>query len=96
MAEIRRIVGENGDWVEFKPSGYPFKLRKQLQGNDDETVLGIILPYVTAFNLTQTDGTKVETLDNLSDVDEQTVVNIIWKFYEFRGDRQREPLSKNN
>ena len=99
MTELRRTVGGGEDWVEFKPSGYPFKLRKQLQGNDDEAVLGIVLPFVTGCSLTRADGTKlekIESIEDVADVDEKTVTDIIWRFYEFRADRMREPLPKNS
>lgn len=100
MANVRRILAGNNDaWVEFKPSGYPFKLRRQLkEASDDEAVLTIILPFVVNCQIPREDGTFITgypILDNLMEIDEQLVSDIIWKFYDFRGERLREPLSKN-
>ena len=101
MANVRRVLaGNESYWVEFKESGYPFKLRRQLKdAGDDESVLAIIIPYITGCSLPKSDGTtltKVESIDSLLEIEEVLVSDIIWKFYDFRGERLREPLSKNN
>lgn len=99
MADARREIGD-GAWVEFKASGYPYKLKKQLrEASDDEAVLQIILPYIVACSLPTVDGNVVASVsgtDDLVDVDETIVSQVIWKFYDFRGERLREPLTKNN
>ncbi len=99
MTETRREVGENA-WVEFKATGYPFSLRKKLaEAKDDTAVLEIVLGYIVALDLPTLDGKRLtiaHSIDDLANVDEQICVNIIWKFYDFRADRQREPLPKNS
>lgn len=103
MTEARREIG-GGAWVEFRPSGYPFKLKKLLkEAGDDDKILEIVVPYVVACNLllVADDGSQAwltdpsKIVENLDRMDEQSAAGIIWKFYEFRGERIREPLAKN-
>jgi len=100
MVNVRRVlIGDESVWVEFKAAGYPFKLRKQLkEANDDESILNIIASFVTACRLPTLDGETLNSLskaEELANVDEQITADIIWKFYDFRAERVREPLSKN-
>ncbi len=99
MANVHRILGDNEAWVEFKASGYPFSLRKQLkEAGDDEAVIEIICKYVDSCELPTLDGKKLtsfSTKADLQNVDEKLVADIIWKFYDFRAERLREPLGKN-
>ena len=99
MANVRRVVGDHEAWVEFKPSGYPFSLRKQLRdATDDEAVIDIIAKYVESCELPLIDGGKLTsfaTKADLQNVDEKIVMDIVWKFYDFRAERLREPLAKN-
>ena len=99
MANVHRVLGDNEAWVEFKPSGYPFSLRKQLkEAGDDESVIEIICKYVASCELPTLDGKMLNSFSNKADlqnVDEKLVADIIWKFYDFRAERLREPLGKN-
>ena len=100
MANVRRVLaGDESAWVDFKANGYPFKLRRELKGAvTDEKVLEIIARYVVACNIPTVDGatlTSFPTVETLDLVDEKYALDIIWKFYEFRGERVREPLTKN-
>ena len=100
MANVRRLLsGDESAWVDFKANGYPFKLRRELrEAGTDELILGIISRYVTACSIPTIGGgvlTDFPTVETLDEVDEKYVLDIIWKFYEFRGERVREPLTKN-
>lgn len=98
MANPHRIIGDENSWVEFKAQGYPFRLRKDLhEASDDEAVLKLVIPYIVACNISKIDGgtlTKIESIDDLYSIDEKLALNIIWSFYDFRAERQREPLPK--
>lgn len=100
MSNVRRKLGDNDEWIEFKASGYPFSLRRQLrEAGDDEAIIDLIAKYVVACNLPTLDGGLLTFFGNKSDlenVDEAIVANIIYRFYDFRAERLREPLSKNN
>ena len=64
------LPGWTDVWVQFKTSGYPFKLRRAWdEAKTDEATLAVILPYITAWNLTDVDGQPVE----LPPVAERTV-----------------------
>lgn len=101
MANNRRTLNEDGSaWVLFKPSGYAFKLRKQLRDiTTDEQALTVIRPYILSLSLPMLDGgtlSKLETVDDLADVDEPLVMQLILQFYEFRGERNLAPVPKNS
>ena len=97
----RRTLNEDGSaWVLFRPTNYPFKLRKQMRdANNDEDALQIMLPYILGVNLpTLSGGTvnKLATMDDLADVDEQIITQILIEFYKFRGERNLEVVPKNS
>lgn len=98
MANPHRTLGEDSIWVEFKDSGYPFKLRKDLQkASNDEETLTLVIPYVVRCHIPTVDGVwleKINSFDDLLEVDERIAINIFLAFFEFRGERQREPLPK--
>ena len=100
MANIRRVLsGDENAWVEFRASGYPFKLRQQLrEATNDEEILAIIIPYIEACSIPSNGTTlaSIGKIEDLLDVEEVVVSDIIWKFYDFRAERLREPLTKNN
>ena len=101
MADNRRNLNEDGSaWVLFKPSNYPFKLRKLLrEASNDEEVLAIILPYILNIHLPTVDGSvinKLNTVDDLEVVDEPVAAQIVFQFYEFRGERNYSPIPKNS
>ena len=101
MTDIKRLLSEDGEaWVVFKPSGYPFKLRKQLrEANNDEAGLALVLPYVVSIHIPTISGSVLEKLtmvDDLADVEEKTAAQIIYQFYEFRGERNYAPIPKNS
>lgn len=81
-------------WVEFKQSGYPFKLSRTLDKSKDATeTIRIILGYVTAWNMTDVDGAMVELPDRggrtpeiLDNVDEALTTWFVKAFYENRAD----------
>ena len=102
MAETHRILGDNA-WVEFKESGYPFSLRRKLkEAIDDEALIAIIAPYVSACHLPKVNGSldspviSIGSVDDLAQIDERLTTKLIWEFYDFRAERVREPVSKNN
>lgn len=97
----RRTLNEDGSaWVLFKPSGYPFRLRKQLRdATNDEQVLTIMLPYILGIHLPTTDGgevTKLSSIDDLENIDEAVATQLVMQFYEFRGERNMAPVPKNS
>jgi len=99
MADSHRKL--DGDaWVEFKPSGYPYKLGRQLRETRQEgDVLTIIASYVIACHLPKLDGAwldKAEKADDFDDVDEQVVIGVIRAFYDFRQERMYAPASPNS
>ena len=98
MADNKRIFnGNENTWVEFKKSGYPFKLSRQLKdSNKENEILDIVLGYVTACHIPTLDDAwldAVATKDALDNVDEQLVVWVIREFYEFRQERMYSPLA---
>ena len=54
----RRTLNEDGSaWVLFRPSGYPFKLKKQLnEAITDEQLINLIRPYILGIHLPTLDG----------------------------------------
>ena len=103
MTETHRVLGDGTEsgscWVEFKSSGYPFKLQRQLkEARDDVSVISLIVPFVQTCHLPTVTGgvlTTVLSIDDLSEVDEATVVLLIKEFYAFRQERMYSPLSPN-
>lgn len=101
MAETHRILGENA-WVEFKSSGYPFKLRRELkETKDDAELLTLISKYVDRCHLPSlVEGnvaiTHFSSFADLEEVDERFTTQLIWQFYDFRTERINEPLPKNS
>lgn len=99
MANTHRDLGDDA-WVEFKSSGYPFKLRKQLkEARDDESVIAILVPFIDKCHIPVIGGdalTKITGIDDLADVEEKITAQLIYAFYDFRGERLSEPIAKNN
>lgn len=99
MAETHRSLGDNA-WVEFKNSGYPFKLQRQLkEAREDVAVLSLIIPYVEKCHLPMASGGTLETMSNASDldeIDEAAIVQLIKEFYAFRQERMYSPLQATN
>lgn len=99
MANTHRDLGD-GAWVEFKASGYPFKLRKQLKAaTDDESVIDILVPFIEKCSIPVIGGETLERItgiDDLANVEEKTTAQLIYAFYDFRGERLSEPIAKNN
>ena len=101
MTNNKRLLNEDGSaWVLFRPSGYPYKLRRQLRdAKDDEAVLGLLLPYIVGIHLPTVDGmeiTKLNVVDDLADVDESISYQLVIQFFEFRGERNTSPVPKNS
>lgn len=99
MADNHRVLNDSGDWVEFKPNGYPYSLRKKLREVfTDEDTFPLMLPFVVSCSIKTLDGgdpiTTLTSLDQLDRVEEVTATNIIRTFYAFRNERMQEPLPK--
>lgn len=97
MADTKRKLGDAG-WIEFKASGYPFGLRRKLQdATDDAAVIEIIKSHIVSASIPTLDGQTLDVIrsvEDLANVEERLVAEIIFQFYEFRGERNREPLPK--
>jgi len=75
-------------WVQFKTTGYPFKLRRQWEAlNSDQSILSeIILPRITEWNFVDIGGAPVGLSSDLScldDVDDSLVAWLIRAFFTF-------------
>lgn len=98
----RRNLNDDGSaWVLFKPNGYPFRLRKQLrEASRDEEVLEIMIPYILGLHLPKTSGdgavNKLNSVDDIEEVDEAVATQLVMQFYEFRGERNMAPVPKNS
>ena len=101
MVNNKRLLNEDGTaWVLFRPSGYPYKLRRELRdARDDEKVLEIMIPHILGLNLPTISGgtvTKLNKVDDLLDVDEAISYQLVIQFFEFRGERNTSPVPKNS
>jgi len=101
MSNNKRLLNEDGSaWVLFKPAGYPFSLRRTLRdAKNDEAVLDVMLPYILGIHLPTIDGgviTKLLLRDELENVDEAIAYQLVFQFYEFRGERNTQPVPKNS
>jgi len=82
------LPGYTDVWVKFKTSGYPFSLRRKWdEAKTDTATLGLILPYVVEWNLTDVDGQAVD-LPAAGERSIETVANIedallMWLIREF-------------
>ena len=97
----RRMLRNNSDaWVEFRKDGYPFSLRKQLNGaKQDDEMFKVILPYIVACHIPTVSGNLVESIsepDAIDDIDEILVSDLIIEFYKFRSERSFSPISPNS
>ena len=100
MANVHREVGDNA-WVEFKASGYPYKLQRQIrEERGDENTLRLILPYITDCHLPKADGNGYTegliTPEDLDEVEEAAVIGIIREFFTFRQERLFNPVTPNS
>ena len=99
MANVHREVGDNA-WVEFKASGYPYKLQRQIrEERGDENTLRLILPYIVGCSLPQTGGGTIESVtsvEDLDEVEEAAVIGIIREFFNFRQERLFNPVTPNS
>ena len=99
MADARRVLDGDNVWVEFRNSGYPFKLQRLLkEAREEGVLLDLIVPYIQSCHLPMTNGEALDHItvsDDLAEVDEQTVAQLIKEFYAFRSERMYGPLSKN-
>ena len=101
MANNKRLLNEDGSaWVLFRPSSYPFSLRRTLRdATNDEAVLDIMLPYIVGLHLPTLDGgtiTKLVSREELDNVDEALPYQLVMQFYEFRNERNTSPVPKNS
>lgn len=97
MADTKRKLGDKA-WVEFKATGYPFKLKRMLrEAPSDNEVIELIAPFIVACEVPAIDGTTVTSIKSLADlenIEERVVAELIYEFYNFRGERLGEPLPK--
>ena len=99
MANVHREVGDNA-WVEFKATGYPYKLQRQIRDEQsDAKVLELIVPFIVACHLPKVDGNFTEIVidtSNLDEVEDSAVIGIIREFFAFRQERLFSPVSPNS
>ena len=80
------IPGYTDCWVQFKTSGYPRKLRREVDAADAAGVWAIIARYITASNIRDLDGAAVTLtpdIDCLDNVEDAVTFWINRAFYNF-------------
>jgi len=77
-----------GAFVEFRDRPWKFgDRRRTLEATDDALALGIILPYVTGWNIKDCDGKAVaveDGVDALNEVEDGLVIWLIRAWFEAR------------
>lgn len=80
------VPGYGDCWVQFKTSGYPRKLRREVDQSDAAGVWAIIARYVGASNLRDLAGQVVAITPDLTCVDNVEDAVVTWinrAFYQF-------------
>lgn len=73
-------------WVQFRTSGYPFRLRREWDAADGRQTIAIVLRYVEAWNLPDVDGQVVplpdgeRTLEVIDGVEDRLVPWLVKAF----------------
>ncbi len=80
------VPGYTDCWVQFKTSGYPRKLRREVDAADAAGVWAIIARYISASNLRDLDGGVVTLRADMACLDDVEDAVTIWinrAFYGF-------------
>ena len=80
------VPGYGDCWVQFATSGYPRKLRREMDGTDAAGVWAIIARYVTSAHIHNLSGAEVTITPDLTCVDDVEDAVVTWinrAFYSF-------------
>jgi len=94
------VEGYEKCWIEFRDDRWPFgDRRKAIDATEDMVVLGIIVPYIENWNLTDFEGKKLafdkeKGLDNLDRLEDGTILGWIMGSW-FRARTMRNEVPKN-
>lgn len=87
------LPGHDGLWIEFRNEKWTFGDRRAiLEASDDPAWLGIVLAYVTSWNLTDVDGAPVEArVGSMERVEDDVVAWILSAWFAARSERSALP-----
>ena len=92
------LPGHSGLWVEFRQDKWTFGDRRAvLEATSDVDWLGVVLPYVTSWNLVDVDGAPVEaTLSAMDRVEDDVVAWLLTGWFRARGERSALPKAPSS
>ena len=87
------LPGFDKVWVEFRQDKWTFGDRRAiLEAASDPEWLGIVLPYVTVWNVTDVDGASVEPqVSSIERVDDDVVAWLLGAWFKARSERSALP-----
>ena len=92
------LPGHTGVWVEFRQDKWTFGDRRTvLEAASDTEWLGVVLPYVTSWNVTDVDGALVEqTVSAMDKVEDDLVAWLLSAWFKARSERSALPKAPSS